>query len=186
MANNRKQCIRINEPGHAHCLTFSCFHRQQWLVSDQTCQWMADAINRARERHQLEIWAYVIMPEHVHLLFLPRVPDYSISKILTTLKQSISNRVLNKVRHEHPEFLSKMADVQPNGQVSYRFWQRGGGYDRNLYESKSIQAEIDYIHANPVRRQLCERPTDWIWSSAGDYAGVRTGSVELNFESIPD
>ena len=186
MANNRKQCQRINEPGHAHCLTFSCFRRQRWLVTDQIYQWITDAINRAGEKHQLDVWAYVIMPEHVHLLFLPRTPDYSISKVLTTLKQSVSNKVLNRVRQERPEFLQKMADVQPNGQVSYRFWQRGGGYDRNLYKSKSIQAEIEYIHANPVRRKLCERPTDWIWSSAREHAEIETGPVRLDLKTIPE
>ena len=185
MTNNRKQCKRINEPGNAHCLTFTCFRNRQWLVSDRSCQWMADAINRTGAKHQLDIWAYVIMPEHVHLLFLPRESDYSIGRILTTMKQSVSNRVLQTVRKTHPEFLENMADVQPNGNVSYRFWQRGGGYDRNLYERKSILAEVDYIHANPVRRKLCDRPTDWYWSSAGDHAEVRTGPVTLNLDSIP-
>jgi hypothetical protein len=60
-----------------------------------------------------------------------------------------------------------MADIQPNGTVQYRFWQRGGGHDRNLMESTAIWAEIDYIHANPVRRPdrdqesgITERPHD--------------------------
>jgi hypothetical protein len=46
------------------------------------------------------------------------------------------------------------------------FWQRGGGYDRNLTEPRTIWAEIASIHANPVRRGLCESATDWPWSSA--------------------
>ena len=45
-----------------------------------------------------------------------------------------------------------MRDEQPNGKVAYRFWQRGGGYDRNFNEPESIYAEIEYLHNNPVRR----------------------------------
>jgi hypothetical protein len=42
-----------------------------------------------------------------------------------------------------------MEDRQPGGLVHHRFWQRGGGYDRNLTEPRTIWAEIANIHANP-------------------------------------
>jgi putative transposase len=61
---------------------------------------------------------------------------------------------------------------QPNGEVHYRFWQRGGGYDRNVIESATVHQMIEYIHANPVRRGLVEQATDWLWSSARFYAGL--------------
>jgi hypothetical protein len=44
-----------------------------------------------------------------------------------------------------------MRDRQPNGRQSHRFWQRGGGYDRDLHGAGAIHETIDYIHANPVR-----------------------------------
>ena len=52
------------------------------------------------------------------------------------------------------------------------FWQPGGGHDRNLWGTTAIHNEVDYIHANPVRRGLCGRPEDWRYSSAGFYAGL--------------
>ncbi len=67
----------------------------------------------------------------------------------------------------------------------YRFWQRGGGYDRNLTEPHTISAEIDYLHMNPARRGLCERAVDWHWSSAADYLAVRQGPLVLHPESLP-
>ena len=50
---------------------------------------MIEAIDLARKTHNLHLWSYVIMPEHVHLLFWPTTAKYSISAILTTLKQSM-------------------------------------------------------------------------------------------------
>ena len=41
---------------------------------------------------------------------------------------------------------------QPNGEVHYRFWQRGGGYDRNITDPATLRVMIEYIHNNPVRR----------------------------------
>ena len=74
-----------------------------------------------------------------------------------------------------------MEDRQPNGEMHYRFWQRGGGYDRNVFEPATVYSQIEYMHNNPVRRGLCEQAEDWLWSSAADYAGLRTGPVRLDY-----
>jgi len=66
-----------------------------------------------------------------------------------------------------------MMDVQPNGTFSYRFWQRGGGYDTNLWTRKIIAGKIGYIHENPVKRGLVARVEDWKWSSMQDVAKLR-------------
>jgi len=58
-----------------------------------------------------------------------------------------------------------------SGLPSYRFWQRGGGYDRNLVSKQAVLNSIEYIHNNPVRKGLVKSPEDWNWSSAGFYAG---------------
>ena len=53
--------------------------------------------------------------------------------------------------------------------MAFRFWQEGPGYDRNLNTCRAVEAAIDYIHLNPVRRGLCHRARDWRWSSARFY-----------------
>lgn len=146
---------------------------------------MLDALNACRAKHGFRLWAYVLMPEHVHLLLWPTGAAYSISRILTSLKQPVSKRALLFVRARSPSFLRQMEDRQPNGIVHYRFWQRGGGYDRNFTEPSPIWAEIDYIRANPVRRELCQRATDWKWSSAIEYESPGTGLLTIDRSSPP-
>jgi putative transposase len=180
-----KNCRRYNDAGHAHALTFCCFRRQKFLASPRSCQWLVDAIDLARRKHQFDLWAYVIMPEHVHLVVCPRLDDYDVSRFLSTLKLSVTRKALAFVQLEAPASLPLMLDEQPNGQRHYRFWQRGGGFDRNLWSDKAIFAEIDYVHANPIRRGLCEKPEDWAWSSAGDYGLTRSGPLSIDFVSLP-
>jgi putative transposase len=155
------------------------------LAKDRSRQWLIEAIDRARTKHLFHIWAYVIMPEHAHLLLWPTTSSYDVSDWLSSMKQSASKRALIYVRKHTPRFLSRMEDRQPNGTTQYRFWQRGGGYDRNIVEPATAFTEIEYIHNNPVRRGLCQRPEDWLWSSAADYANSRTGSLRIDRDSVP-
>jgi hypothetical protein len=60
----------------------------------------------------------------------------------------------------------------------HRSWQRGDGYARNIFEPATAHQEIDYLHANPVRRRLCPTATDDTWSSAADWAGLRNGPCQ--------
>ncbi|MBX9789859.1 MAG: transposase [Pirellulales bacterium] len=166
-------------------MTFSCFQRRAFLSKDRSRRWMIEAIEAARQRHAFDLWACVIMPEHVHLILWPTRPDYSISSILTTLKQSVSKRAMLFVRARVPGFLKQMRDEQPNGRVHHRFWQRGGGYDRNLTEPETIWSEIEYVHANPVRRRLCDSAVAWRWSSALEYSSPGSGLLRIDTSSLP-
>ena len=73
---------------------------------------------------------------------------------------------------------------RPNGRVEYRFWQQGGGYDRNILTFKAARAAIETIHNNPVRRGLADSPTDWPWSSARWYADC-DDDVKLEMDELP-
>jgi putative transposase len=183
--SHRKTCKRYNNPGDAHALTFSCFRRQAFLSKDGSRQWLIEAVDRARRMHRFHVWAYVIMPEHAHLLVWPAELEYDISEILNSIKQSVAKRALLYVRREAPGFLARMEDRQPNGKKHYRFWQRGGGYDRNVVEPATAHQQIEYIHNNPVRRGLCAKPEDWPWSGAAEYAGLREGPLRVDRESLP-
>jgi putative transposase len=179
-----KRCKRYNIPGQAHELTFTCFQRFQLLNSDRSRTWLVESIGRARERYAFDLWAYVIMPEHVHLLMLPRGEEYIISRILTAIKWPVARKALEVVRNTSPAWAERLTDRQPNGRVDMRFWQRGGGYDRNVTKETTLHECLHYIHNNPVRRGLVEDPVEWHWSSARWYSGVRDGPLSID-ETLP-
>ena len=52
--------------------------------------------------HDFDLWAYVLMPEHVHLLIYPKADDYSISAILTDIKQPVTRKALKYIRTHSP------------------------------------------------------------------------------------
>jgi len=180
-----KTCRRYNEAGHAHALTFSCYQQRRFLARDRARRWFIGALKLARVKHNFALWAYVVMPEHVHLVIFPRKNSYSISDILTDIKQPVTRRATRYLRDHSPQYLGAIRSHKPGGKVVHRFWQRGGGYDRNLFDPEAVHAEIDYIHANPVRRGLIERPEDWAWSSAGYYRGRADCLLVPDVEDLP-
>jgi putative transposase len=182
--SHRKQCKRYDIPGHAHYLTFSCFQRQAFLTRDRTRRWLCDAIRAAKKKQPFDLWAFVIMPEHAHLLVFPH-ERATISGILKSVKQPVAQRALHWVQANAPTFLPKMADPQPNGQLSYRFWQRGGGYDRNIWSLEEVIGKVRYIHENPLRRGLVERPEQWPWSSWRAWEYGVSEPLPIDSHSLP-
>ena len=173
--------VPLDLPGHAHELTFSCYRRLRLLSKDRSRQWFIDALELARGKHDFDLWAYVVMPEHVHVLLVPQRSQYRIADILKTIKQSVARRAIRFLRQDAPEWLDHLAVKRNDEIVGYRFWEAGGGYDRNVVTPEVALAAVDYIHNNPVRRGLATSPVEWPWSSASWYAGAK--DVKLAMDS---
>ena len=179
MRSKQRKYRTFNEPGHAHELTFSCFHKYKFLSAERTCRWLADAIETARVKLDFALWAYVFMPDHVHLIVCPRQPDYDMSDILQAIKEPVGRRGTSYLKRHAPSWIPRITQYR-GGRPERHFWQPGRGFDRNVIEPKTLLGMIDYIHLNPVRRGLVDRTRDWRWSSAAWYDD-RAGS-----ELVPD
>ncbi len=164
---HRKRIKHFEEERHVHELTFSCLARQPLLANDLWRGWFCEILESACDRHEFLLLAYVLMPEHIHLLVCPGGSSSRIPNFLGDLKRLFSRRVKRSLTVARDPLLDRLTVRQRPGVTTFRFWQEGPGYDRNLMSPKAIVAAMQYIHANPVRRGLCQRAVDWNWSSAG-------------------
>ena len=166
---------RIERADQARFLTFSCFRSLKLFRSDAIKDVFVDQLCIARQRHDFLLHAWVVMPEHVHMVV--RCPGESdVPSVLRTVKTGVAKRVIARWRALDARVLTKICDPRGNA----RFWQRGGGYDRNLVAGSEVHEKIGYVHANPVRRSLVRRPTDWAWSSARWWSGERQGQLRCD------
>jgi putative transposase len=107
-----------------------------------------------RRRYDFLVTAYVVMPEHVHLLVSePR--RALLSRAIQSLKLSVA--------------------VQS---VERPFWQPRY-YDFNVYSERKCLEKRRYIHRNPVTRGLVKRLIDWPWSSFRHWWTGEQGKVEI-------
>jgi putative transposase len=172
-APHRKKLHRYEVLGGARFLTFSCFQRLPLFGNDAIKNLFVEHLERSRRQHRYRLIAWVIMPEHVHLILVPDLPTSPITVILQNLKADFARAVIARWKELDAPVLHRLRTSA--GQV--RFWQHGGGYDRNVRDEAEYFQKIDYIHGNPVKRGLVENSLDWPWSSARWYAGDRARSM---------
>ncbi|PZM86161.1 MAG: transposase [Candidatus Melainabacteria bacterium] len=103
------------------------------------------------QRYKLHAW--VIMPNHVHVLLTPK-KEHSIASIVHSWKSFTSNRA-NKILGR-----------------SGAFWQREY-FDRKIRNDKHFEDALNYIHNNPVKAGLCVSPELWMFSSASASSKLR-------------
>jgi putative transposase len=162
-------------PGGVRFITFSCQRRLPLLTNRLIAQLFVDAMVRARAKHRFEVFAWVVMPEHVHLLCRPP-KDVRLDRVLVSMKMSVTQRVLPRWKVLNAPILSKVTDATGRP----RFWQKGGGFDRNVRDEREFSKEVKYIHHNPVKRQLVKRPDEWPWSSVRWWMGLREGEFQCD------
>jgi putative transposase len=160
-------------------LTFSCYKGFAFLNSDRTRNWFVEAIQTARQKWPVDLWAWVIMPEHVHLIVMPREVGTPIGSFQGTIKEQVARKSIEWLEQYAPEWIPRIT-VREGARHRRRFWQPGGGYDRNIDDLATLQSMIEYFHLNPVRRGLVDKAVDWLWSSARWYAGICPVLIELD------
>ena len=158
--NKRKS---FNTFWHSHYITFSTYHRRKYLLDDRICKLLAKRINEASKEYNFAVLAYVFMPDHVHMLIHPMNEIYDMADILKAIKQGPSKTAKNRKW------------------ISTELWERGGGYDSNIFTPKARLDCILYILQNPVRKGFVEKSWDYRWSSADWYVNGFEGDIRCHF-----
>jgi putative transposase len=83
--------------GYSHFITISCYQRRPLLDTAHSRDLFLDVMEEIRQRHQFVVVAYVVMPEHVHLL-VSEPERGNPSLVLAALKQTFAHRLLCELR----------------------------------------------------------------------------------------
>jgi REP element-mobilizing transposase RayT len=133
-----------------------------------------NALAYCQKHKGLEIYAYCIMPSHLHLL-CKATEGYLLSHIMRDFKKFTSKKIIETIIN-HPESRREwMLDYfkavcrHLKRKQQYKVWQ--DGYHAEICSSNTfIKQKLNYIHNNPVIDKIVEHPEDYIFSSARNYA----------------
>jgi putative transposase len=124
---------------------------------------MVDALRKECRRTRSRLYAYVVMPHHIHMLL--RLPEQMTQrKFMERFKPASSALVKPLLTEEEIAAFSDQIGLNRN-----TFWQRS--FRGLVVETpKVFSQKVAYIHSNPVRAGYVERPEEYMWSSAPDWA----------------
>ena len=167
---------RYQQAGDLRFITFSCYRRQPLLGTPQARRVFEQTLERVRRWYGLYLTGYVVMPEHVHLL-VSEPERRTLAIALQMLKQIVSQK-LNPTLSPKAGDKARAPAARAGG---FPFWQTRY-YDFNVWTAKKRIEKLRYMHRNPVKRGLVEKPEDWAWSSFVHYVTGAEGTVEIESE----
>jgi REP-associated tyrosine transposase len=153
--------------GHdLHFITFSCYRSQPLLATAQRRDLFLEVLERVRRRYRWGVLAYVVMPEHVHLL-VSEPAERPLSTAVQALKLGFARRVIGERRRQHP---SALIECGPQ-----RIWQ-ARYCDFNACTAEKRVEKLRYMHRNfrgpqpaPVLRWVGRKPVKRGWSRRPTY-----------------
>jgi putative transposase len=150
---------RLVVPGFPHHVTQRGVRKQRTFFGDNDYKAYIALLRDARVKAGVEIWAYCLMPNHVHIVAVPDCED-GLSSLF---------------RRVHGDY-ARM--VNSRNKWSGHLWQQRF-YSAVMDDAHAIAA-LRYVELNPVRAGLCDRPDAWQWSSVHTHLGSIDDGVVNN------
>jgi putative transposase len=122
-------------------VTSATFNRRRLFQVEANAELFLEVLQKYRREGHYKLHAFVVMPDHIHLLLTPQ--DASIELVVGLIKGGFSHRVGSK----------------------FPVWQRGFT-DHRIRNEDEFQTKREYIHQNPVRAQMVEVAGSYPYSSA--------------------
>ncbi len=132
---------------------------------------LVDSLNFSQNHKGLELFAWCIMTNHVHLIVRAE-EGCLLQNILRDFKGFTSREILKAISNNPQEsrkewLLEKFRDIEGNC-----FWATEN-HPIELWSNEVINQKLNYLHNNPVEEGLVFRVEDYVYSSAVDYSGEK-------------
>lgn len=135
-----------------------------------------------RERSGLQIFGYVVMPDHYHLVLgLPE--GTRLSDFLRDFKSFLGKQFVERLAAEGTNALLRRFRISQarkrHRDPTYAIFQPDND-DRVIYSEQFFRQKLDYVHANPLRKDLVETAADYPWSSCRSYVTGEPHPIPLD------
>jgi REP element-mobilizing transposase RayT len=178
---------KIWDNSKAYFLTMTVTGWIDVFISKNCKLLIMDSLKYCQENKGLVIFGYCLMSNHIHMIASVE-GDYTLSEIIRDFKKYTSKAIINELKNSPGikkiwmlEYFKK--EGMNNKKIrNYKFWQEGN-HAEMIQSNKFFDEKLDYIHNNPVKELIVEKPEDYIFSSARNYAGL-SNYLEIVLESV--
>lgn len=168
---------KIHDPEGIHFVTLTvvdwvdAFTRKEYIYT------FMESLEYCQQHKGLVVYAYVVMPSHVHLL-ISAEDGANLSSIIRDLKKYTSQKILKQILEgpeSRREWMLHRFDFagRPLQRITnFKFWQ-DGFHPKACGTYPFLKQKLDYIHNNPVEAEIVDEPWHFRYSSAKDYSGMQ-------------
>ncbi|MEZ4936324.1 MAG: transposase [Crocinitomicaceae bacterium] len=169
---------KFHDPTAPYFVSFAVVEWQDVFTRNEYKQILLDSLTYCQKNKGMEIYAWCIMTNHVHLIFRSTT-DYPPQNLLGDFKRFTSKKVLDAIQNNPRESRKEVllncfrdSAKKTSNCSKFQFW-RHDNKPIQLWSSKVVFEKIKYIHMNPVEEGFSFRPEDYPYSSAVDYSGEK-------------
>jgi REP element-mobilizing transposase RayT len=166
---------KISEQDGLHYVTFQIVRWIDIFTRQVYRDTVIENLCFCQQHKGLEIYAYVIMSNHIHILL--RSEKAVLSKTIKEFKSFTAKKILEAVhtesesRREWMLNLFEFSAKQHKRNENYQVWTHEN-HAETVFGNRFLETKINYIHENPVRAGIVGKAEDYLYSSARNYAGL--------------
>ena len=169
---------KFHNPDGAYFISFAVVEWLDVFTRNEYKDIFLESLAYSQENKGMEIYAWCIMANHVHLIFRSingQKPELLIGDLKRFTSNKIVKAIIDNPRESRKDWLLEQFQkaVSKSSNVNkHQFW-RHDNKPIELWSNKVIFEKINYIHNNPVEEGLVYNPEDYVYSSARDYSGEK-------------
>lgn len=174
----------LNDQNALYFLKFTVVDWVDVFTRSEYKQELVDSMNYCIREKGLIVYGWVIMSNHMHVLWQAK-EGYKLSEIIRDFKKFTAKRIIsmieegNESRKEWMLQKFEAAGIKLKRISKYKFWKDSShAIYLGEFDTKMMEQKLDYIHENPVKAMLVYQAEDYVFSSAKDYTGEK-GLVDL-------
>ena len=175
--------MRISKDNPFYYLTSVTNNRLPVFRTDKLKEITANALNEAIKSADILIFAYVIMPDHYHII---TDSNRNPSEVLRYLNGITARRIINYLKENNlTSSLDKLKQETKKREYKYSLWEHHPNAF-SLNTEATLMQKVNYIHQNPVRGGLAETAEDYLYSSTRIWRGrsLENEPLEVDADKI--
>lgn len=183
---------KIEDQEALHYVTFQIVNWVDIFTRQVYRDIVIDSLKFCQANKGLEIYAFVVMSNHIHILLRSSIGKLSDTirefKSFTAKQMLLAIEMEAESRRDWMLNLFEFAAKQHKRNEKYQIWTHEN-HAELIYSDKFIMQKINYIHENPVRAGIVEKPQDYLYSSARAFADLPCmldiGNMLFPIQKIP-
>jgi putative transposase len=140
---------------------------------------LLDSIRHCQENKGLQVYGWVLMTNHIHMIISSN--KNKLTDIIRDFKKYTATKIVDAIANNATESRKNWLLWLLKNDNEINFWQEGY-HGEETFTLEFFETKLNYMHQNPVKAGIVEKEEEYLYSSCGDYYGIRKGKLDLIIE----